>query len=286
MRLLGIGDNVVDQYLHQKIMYPGGNALNFAVYAKILGNESGYIGVFGDDEMGDYIKLVLNKLEIDFSESITLKGENGYAQVHLVNGDRKFLGSNKGGVAKEADLKLEDLDREYITSFDIACSSINSYIDELLIDIHKQLDMPIAYDFSEKGTPESFKKMASSLMFAIISCGHLTKVEMREQSKILLDNGCQNVIATRGVEGSYFFDGKQEFYQPAKLVSATDTLGAGDSYLTAFITTYISWLNQLPYEVVIKKSMETGAFFSSENCLISGAFGYGTPIKQVRKLLS
>lgn len=33
--VLGIGDNVVDKYLHSGIMYPGGNALNFSVYAKL-----------------------------------------------------------------------------------------------------------------------------------------------------------------------------------------------------------------------------------------------------------
>ena len=31
---LGFGDNVVDRYEHIRTMYPGGNAVNFAVYAK------------------------------------------------------------------------------------------------------------------------------------------------------------------------------------------------------------------------------------------------------------
>ena len=31
---LGFGDNVVDLYEHIHTMYPGGNAVNFAVYAK------------------------------------------------------------------------------------------------------------------------------------------------------------------------------------------------------------------------------------------------------------
>lgn len=31
---LGFGDNVVDKYEHIKTMYPGGNCVNFAVYAK------------------------------------------------------------------------------------------------------------------------------------------------------------------------------------------------------------------------------------------------------------
>lgn len=35
--VLGFGDNVVDKYEHIKTMYPGGNAVNFAVFAKKLG---------------------------------------------------------------------------------------------------------------------------------------------------------------------------------------------------------------------------------------------------------
>ena len=35
MRVIGIGDNVCDKYEHLKMMFPGGQAMNFAVYAKI-----------------------------------------------------------------------------------------------------------------------------------------------------------------------------------------------------------------------------------------------------------
>ena len=31
VKVLGFGDNVVDKYEHLKMMYPGGNAVNFAV---------------------------------------------------------------------------------------------------------------------------------------------------------------------------------------------------------------------------------------------------------------
>ena len=37
MRVIGIGDNVCDKYEHQKTMYPGGQALNFSIYARMLG---------------------------------------------------------------------------------------------------------------------------------------------------------------------------------------------------------------------------------------------------------
>ena len=44
---LGFGDNVVDRYEHIHTMYPGGNAVNFAVYAKKCGAaRSAYMGIF------------------------------------------------------------------------------------------------------------------------------------------------------------------------------------------------------------------------------------------------
>ena len=49
MKVIGIGDNVCDKYEHLSMMFPGGQALNFSVYAKMLGAESSYMGVFGDD---------------------------------------------------------------------------------------------------------------------------------------------------------------------------------------------------------------------------------------------
>ncbi len=43
MKVLGLGDNVVDKYENLGIMYPGGNSLNFAVFAKKLGHESSFM---------------------------------------------------------------------------------------------------------------------------------------------------------------------------------------------------------------------------------------------------
>lgn len=280
MKFLGIGDNVADKYVNQGVMYPGGNALNFAAYARMLGHESAYLGVFGTDEIASFVKRVLNEMAVDYSHSITLEGENGYADVQLVDGDRTFLGSNKGGVAKEAQLTVDDLEEAYIRQFDLICSSINSHMDDLLIDICKRFEIPLAYDFSEKGTDELFIKMAPSLKFAIISCGNISKEKMYKQANFLLEHGCENVIATRGIEGSYFFDGKQEYFQPAQTVEAVDTLGAGDSYLTAMITTYMQLIEENSYEVVIETAMKRAADFSAKNCLVEGAFGYGSKIPQ------
>ena len=101
IRVIGVGDNVVDKYMHTKTMYPGGNAFNFSAYASMLGASSSYMGVFGSDEAAQLVQATARELGIDTSHCRVEEGENGYAMITLVDGDRKFLGSNKGGVAKE-----------------------------------------------------------------------------------------------------------------------------------------------------------------------------------------
>ncbi|WP_242860874.1 PfkB family carbohydrate kinase [Defluviitalea phaphyphila] len=100
IKVLGLGDNVVDKYMHTKKMYPGGNALNFSVYSKLMGMHSEYLGVFGDDEPAKHVYSVLKSLDIPMSHCRYYCGENGYAKVAIKEGDRIFIGSNKGGVAK------------------------------------------------------------------------------------------------------------------------------------------------------------------------------------------
>ena len=48
-KVIGVGDGVVE-YLHCKTMYPGGNALNFSVYAKKVGVDAAYLGVLSNDQ--------------------------------------------------------------------------------------------------------------------------------------------------------------------------------------------------------------------------------------------
>ena len=62
IKVIGIGDNVCDQYYPAKIMYPGGQAMNFSVYAKMLGAQSAYLGVFGNDRVAEHIISVLDEI--------------------------------------------------------------------------------------------------------------------------------------------------------------------------------------------------------------------------------
>ena len=111
-RILGLGDNVCDMYVHEKRMYPGGQALNVAVYSSMLGAQSQYMGTFGTDDVAACVKTALTEMDIPFPRARCVAGTNGYAMVRLEDGDRVFIGSNRGGVAREQPLKLSREDVE------------------------------------------------------------------------------------------------------------------------------------------------------------------------------
>ncbi len=50
MKLVAIGDNCVDYYPATDKSFPGGNAVNVAVYYRRMGGEAAYIGAVGNDK--------------------------------------------------------------------------------------------------------------------------------------------------------------------------------------------------------------------------------------------
>lgn len=65
VKVLGLGDNVCDIYLNERTMYPGGQAVNFAVYAGMLGVKSDFMGVFGNDAIAGHVKASLDAIALD-----------------------------------------------------------------------------------------------------------------------------------------------------------------------------------------------------------------------------
>jgi len=48
-RIVAFGDNVVDCYRDRQQMFPGGNCVNHAVFARRFGAETAYAGAVSDD---------------------------------------------------------------------------------------------------------------------------------------------------------------------------------------------------------------------------------------------
>ncbi|WP_066371732.1 PfkB family carbohydrate kinase [Neobacillus fumarioli] len=232
MRVIGVGDNVVDKYLYKKTMYPGGNALNFSVYAKQLGVESAHLGVFGNDRAAEHIIKTMKSLHSDISRCRQYHGENGYAEVDLVDGDRVFIGGNGGGVQKDHPIVLSKEDLDYIKTFEMVHTSIYSRIEPELPKL-KDTGILVSYDFSSDYTDEMLKRTSKYVDVSLLSCGHLSVDETENLLKRVASFGSQLVIGTLGSRGSIVYDGRSFYRQEPHDVKPMDTLGAGNTPISS-----------------------------------------------------
>lgn len=293
VKVLGIGDNVCDIYMSSNEMFPGGQALNFSVYAKLLGADSAYMGVFGSDEIATHVINTLDLLEIDHKYCRQYEGENGYAVINIVNGDRVFVTSNRGGILKEKPIVLDNKDKQYIKNFDLIHTSNNSYFNSQLLSIY-ELGIPISYDFSNKWMEwEITEEVCPYLDFGFISCGSMSIDKTKEICKKIQKLGCRIVVATLGDKGALLHDGEVMMYQEANTVEALDTLGAGDSFATSFLIHYLrekkSNLDKVKNSAIREKlyegALEKASSFAADTCLLRGAFGHGVKIPETFKYI-
>lgn len=293
IKVIGVGDNVVDKYMHINTMYPGGNALNFTVYARRFGVESAYLGVFGDDAAAKHVYKTVQFLGIDLSHCRFYKGENGYAEVKLQDGDRVFVGSNGGGVSKEYPIKITELEQEYIAQYDLLHTSIFSFIERELPTLRKYSKF-ISMDFSDRYTEDYLKHYCQYIDCASISCSDMADEAIKKLMKRIMSYGCQQiVIATRGSRGALVMVDDRIYEQSPCLVKATDTMGAGDSFITSFLIHYIDGMKDTVdfseesgikgvttieqyKDLLVRTSLYKAAVFSSQTCQQNGSFGYGT----------
>lgn len=289
VKVLGLGDNVCDVYLHTGIMYPGGQAVNFAAFAKKLGAEAHYMGVFGKDAIGSYVQKVLDELGIVHHHCRSYEGENGFARVTLEEGDRVFKGSNRGGVLQQHPIYLEEADKQYIDDFCLVHTTNNGFLDALLPTLH-ELSPLVSYDFSYRWREEDrLERVCPYIDFGFLSCSDLNEEETKNLCEKLYKKGCRTVIATRGSEGATVYDGEHFYRQLPDYVTPVDTMGAGDSFATAMLVTLLKqkektedlWsIEPERKEKLFQESLQAAAAFSAKTCLVNGAFGMGCEVPE------
>lgn len=275
IRLLAIGLCVMDNYVDFNTMYPGGNELNVAVYAKRLGSESGFIGTFGTDNAASLIRSVLDSEGIDYRRCRTVDGETGAGYVRLINNDRVFVGHNNGGVTGTHPLSLEPKDIDYIQHFDLITSSLYSRIPlEQMLRIC-DCGLPVAYDFSENWNEENLISLAPHITYGFFSCANKEEKDIKELLLRAHQLGCKWCIGTRGEDGSILFDGINWLYQDATKANVCDTMGAGDSFIAAFVLSHQSACLAGKDEITaLKTALQAGADFAAKICERKGAIGY------------
>jgi len=275
----GFGDNVVDVYEHVRTMYPGGNCVNFAVYAKKAGvARASYMGFFGDDDRAEHVIWSLHEEGVETVKCKQLVGENGYSCVSIApDGDRIWGDFNQGGIRGETSYVLDRFDIEYLCQFDVVHTGNYCYTERQLHKIH-EAGIPLSFDFSDDSTWEYYQQVAPDVTYAFLSASGLTEDETRERLAQVHELGPAWVSATRGVEGCYAYDGKRYYRQPSKPVEhMRDAMGAGDSFLTAYLVKSIDLKKRgVSDEEANVAGLDFAASFASDVCCsCDGSWGHG-----------
>lgn len=279
MKIAGIGDNVIDRYMNLGIMFPGGNAVNVAAHAALLGAEAAYIGSIGADAGGAILKEALLDAGVDLSGCIFEKDTTTKkCDVNVYDGERHYIGADEGSRWAHT-TEITDADHEFLKDFDVIHTSCNAKLHK---DVYKLADLKgaVTFDFSVKEkyrTDEFLDMVCPYIELGQFSCDHMEEDEVKKLLDRIYGKGCKNVLATMGSRGPIFYNGTEFIHGNVYYVKPIDTMGAGDSYMAALLVSLAGqgWCKgKVPAREVIVKAMDDAALYSSKNCLCEGGFGY------------
>lgn len=264
MDIIGVGDNVIDKYVNLRRVYPGGNALNIAVLCRRLGLITGYVGVTGTDRFGKHIRDVLVIEDVDTARLKVREGVNRYAEIELVDGDRRFIGRDFG---ISFPFILDEADFNYLSGAKVVHTSIYSGIEDQLPHIREVVKC-LSFDYSNRWDITYLTETLPFVSCAFLSSSGYQKSEVRQAKKLADVFKLDFMVITMGEHGAVaLIDGK-EHHQPSVPVKVVDTLGAGDAFISSLLASKVEGR-------VISQSLQSAAEYSAMVCQHHGAFGRG-----------
>ncbi|WP_202710441.1 fructoselysine 6-kinase [Sporosalibacterium faouarense] len=229
MKFISIGDNCMDVYKQMGKAFPGGNSVNFSVYVKQLGECSSYLGVVGNDDYGDIMIEQIRSKKVDISHVQKVEGETAHTNVEIKNGDR-ILNDYDEGVLKHFNLSDEDL--QYIRSHDFLHTAIWGNCERYLNYLKDYVT--ISFDFADRIDLVKIKEVCPNVDYAFLSYSE-DNLSIRNTLEQIVSLGPKCAVATLGANGSVAYDGVSFYKEKAKRIDVVDTLGAGDSFIAAFM---------------------------------------------------
>ena len=266
-RVLTVGDNVVDTYPQQSVMYPGGNAVNVAVHVRRLGVDSGYVGAVGDDTAGRLILSALQAEQVDTTRLRVREGANAYAVVEIVEGNRVFTEGHLGVSV----FTLDELDLKAAADVDLVHTGECSHLEDQLGDL-AGVARRLSFDFSERDW-DYIEQHAGHVSVAIRSSPDGDLEHALAQAERLRALGPSTVAVTMGDRGALVLQ-ERPTYRPAPAGRVVDTLGAGDAFIARLLVALVR--EEQPVEDVLASATA----YATASCASFGAFGYAAPTDQ------
>ena len=265
LRLLAVGDNCVDHYVELGRRFPGGNALNVAVYAsRVPGVHADYLGVIGTDANGDFMERQIRGEGLDASLLQRVEGETAVTEILIRGGDRVFSHYHEG-VQRNAELSFDAL--PHPGRYDLIHFTVWGYGREHVRRLRANTGVKLSCDFSSQ-LDDPRTGIMPYLDYSFFSGSQLMEKEIDPVARAmeLKVKTPGVVVMTLGERGSIVYDGETVYRGDALPVEVVDTLGAGDAYIAAFLCSRLGGAS-------IQASIDCGHLAAREICGRLGAWG-------------
>lgn len=271
---------------------PGGSGTNVLAQAARLGAKCGFMGLLGDDTLGDDILKSLHSEGID---TAAVRRKEGGISLHtdiVVDSEgRKFILLNMGNSFLAYDVDMMDL--SYLKEAKIYYTDLlpvapameglkNARAAGLKTGFNMQLDL-----MGMEGFGASKEKILESLQYVDLfaPCRNglyaLCGTEDLEACLAYLRPYFKGtLLVTLGSQGSVAFDEHDKRYEQSICpITPVDTTGAGDAYMGGMLYAYL--LHEMP----LQKAMEFSTVCSAITCQHMGARS-GPNLEQVEAYLN
>ena len=219
----------------------GGPVGTAIVTAARLGARTGFIGTAGDDIAAELKLRSMVEAGVDLSRIVKHSGPDGqvvFVFVHAETGERIFSGVNR---ENRYQLKVEDLDRDYITSAEYL--HLDGYHADVALEAAKwmrEAGKKVVLDGHKTNNVRPHLRALLEYADILISGAGFAQaltgiLDIREAGRATLKEGPSIFVQTDGENGSYTVTADECFHIPVFDVDVVDTTGAGDVFHGAYI---------------------------------------------------
>lgn len=255
-----IGEILMDIVNGDNIVYhPGGAPLNCATFLKKLGDEVGFYGVVGDDDLGKELIAFAKKQNFDYLRIDQIPNKKTtYSEVTFSeNKERHFFFHREDKVDQCLDFDAIDeiVDKAnhiHVGSFLLSEENGRKFLKQLLIKAHK------------KGIKVSFDVNYRAQIFNSVLDAKRIYHKFLKQFDLIKYSGDEDFILENQIEKNIYYlrsDGKNLVQlsigdklltsrNPLKLSSVVDTTGAGDALMGSYLHTFVNAKNISDYESI------------------------------------
>ena len=238
--IVGIGEILWDVFPNGKVL--GGAPANFAYHVSQFGFDGYAVSAIGDDELGNEIVGCLSNKKLKYliektpyatgTVQVTLSG-NGIPQYEICENvawdNIPFTEEMEALARKTKTVCFGSLAQRN----SVSRTTINRFLDCLPETALKEL-IEHALDRCNVLKINDDEVVIVGKLF-----GWESKSELEICNQLLHSSNLEIVVLTKGTEGSYVVTKNETSFKPTPLVEVVDTVGAGDSFTAAFVSSLL-----------------------------------------------